>query len=166
MKIKLNCLNKVISRDTSRVHPLTEYEFWRLYLELLDIKAKALTARNKDVMAFILAGDPYKSYFRGDAGKDLNEHFNFSRVSRHLHQKALMSAGYITYTLEDAKSIRDNRGDILVSPSLRAFQLYVKRQIQSDLEIEFVFPTKIIDDGTGNRYGDKEVYGVLQVERM
>jgi len=129
--LTLNLNNQIITRDPEKVHEVDEYVFWLRYIKLITIKSNILSEREYEILAFILAGDPILSYFRGAAAKALDTHFNFSKQQRTNYKKKLVDKGF----LQDTGIIK---GDTLLNNNLRTIQKYIKDN-KDDLEIEFKF---------------------------
>ncbi len=115
-----------------------EQEFWKYYLHIRNASANLLTNKQLDVMVEVLAGDPYKSMFKGKQLKSIKKgiDYNTSSASAYISRikKELVEKGFLTET-------GVQRGDVLVSQPLRDFQLQVKKAIKEGqpLSLELYF---------------------------
>lgn len=115
---------------------VNEYTFFKYYLELLQVKAdKFLSDAEIDVLAYVLAGDPSKSYFKRPVSKELEEFLGLT--SNHLHQikDKLYKKNVIQKT--------EIRGDYVLYKRLAQFQKQMKDAIAENKSIEFKFKFKV-----------------------
>lgn len=149
-ELKLNLLrdNMVSYPDTPVT--VTEEEFWRYYFSFLRAKGYHITDKEMDFMALVCSRDPYKSQFKGGNAKELQEKLNISVVRFYQIVNKLLEKKLIYRTGE-------GRGDILVHPSIRKFQLYIKKAHKDYDKITFVFPFNIKED---------ELLGAREIDRL
>jgi hypothetical protein len=143
-KVVFNVNNPVINKNVDEVKEISEYDFWYIYLSLLNIKKPVLSDRELSVMTYILSGDPNTSYFRGDARNKLISDIGVKSPNLSLYLDSLLAKGYLTF--------QGTRGDYLVSNNLRKFQLFIKSNIEAGLDLSYVFtlPFKIVSESDGN----------------
>lgn len=116
-----------------------EKEFWKYYLHIRNASLFTLTDKELEIMVGVLAGDPYKSMFKGKELKALCKVLNYKDTqstwsSVSITKKSLVSKGFLVDTGE-------LRGDVLVAQPLRDFQIQVKKAIKEGqpLSLELYF---------------------------
>jgi hypothetical protein len=117
---------------------LNEFDFWKSFLKTLDLEAKMSDPELK-IMAFILSGSPYKSYFKKPAVNKLLEFMGFKHYQNlWKYRKTLIDLNLLEFTGEV-------RGDFLPGKNLRNLQIFLKEKIKKNEleEIELVIPIKI-----------------------
>lgn len=122
-----------LSKDPLEVD---EYTFFKYYLELLQVKAgKFLSSNELDVLAYVLAGETGKSYFKRPTSKEIEEFFEIN--TNHFHQ--------IKYNLEQLGIIKKTeiRGDYILHKRFAEFQKDMKERFQNNSSISFDFKLKV-----------------------
>lgn len=132
-RISFNILKyNQFSKDPLEVDELS---FWKYYLEILQIKAgNFLKDKELDVLAYILAGVPGKSYFKKPNSDELMEAFDLSVPYLHKIKYELKDKGIIIPT--------EVRGDFILNPRLADYQKEIKKYFEDDTEIEYLFKFK------------------------
>jgi predicted transcriptional regulator len=104
-----------------------EKEFWKYYLHIRNASSNSLTNRQLEIMVEILAGDPYKSMFKGKQLKSIKKGLELNTASASAYisrmKKELVEKGFLSET-------GVQRGDVLVAQPLRDFQLQVKKALK------------------------------------
>lgn len=143
--LKFNLLNKNITKDIESPTVVDQHTFWQYYIKLLQIKiGDLLTPGEEAVVAWLLANDPYKSWFLKPnseiAMQELNLNYpNFQRIKRDLAEKKIIVA-----TNPDLKK----QIDYLLHPGLRNFQMQMQKTFKDETEVEFKFPFRITVKGS------------------
>lgn len=132
-KISFNILKyNQFSKDPLEIDELS---FWKYYLEILQVKAgNFLKDKELDVLAYILAGVPNKSYFKKPNSDELMEAFDLSVPYLHKIKYELKEKGVIVPT--------EIRGDFILNPRLADYQKEIKKYLQDGNEIEYLFKFK------------------------
>ena len=140
LKLKLN-EQGVSTRDIEEVKEVTELEFWSFFIRLLNISMPYLTKKELAIMSCVLAGDEYKSQFRGKERKRIANTLGLQETSITQYKVALIKKGYLKPTGEILS-------DVLVTPSLRKLQMYVKEQVREKgiFDISFINNLRIKND--------------------
>lgn len=130
--MKLNINNDIMTKDVDNPKEVSEREFWRVYLSLINIKHYILTRREIDLVSYILAEDYDRSVFRWG---------NMKRVAADLECKPEYLTSLKNSLLEKGVLI-GNEGDLLIHPQFRAFQKYVKLNKDKETFV-FTLPFKL-----------------------
>lgn len=118
---------------------VNEYDFWKYYLEILEIMAgKFLSELELNILAYVLAGIPGRSYFKKPSSTELMEKFdiklnNFHRIKYNLEEKGIIIPTEI-------------RGDYILNPRLYKYQQEIKKYLREGKTIEYKFKFKL-DEG-------------------
>lgn len=138
MKIRLNMLNKVASRNVDRFHDVDINMFWDLYLGVTSITAKTkLAPLEKKLLIYILCNDSQISHFKGVARKKLLDYLKIKNPNLTKLKNILVEKGYLIETGEIT-------GDVIINASLRSFQKFI---MNSDrVGINFMFPINIVNN--------------------
>ena len=136
-KLILNVTNQIINKDVDSVKEMSEYDFWYYYLSLLNINRPVLSNKELYIMTYILTGDPSVSFFRGKEREKFLKDVQVKTTNLSKYVESLVSKGFLQF--------QGTRGDYLVSPSLRKFQIYIKENLQNNIDISYIFtsPLKI-----------------------
>lgn len=141
--IKLNLLTGQQGVLTENSLEISEKEFWEYYLKLLDIRNTGynLTPRESQVMVEVLLSDPNKSCFKGAIGKKIRKSLKIAASDYSKIKEKLILKDF----LENTGAMR---GDALAIPSIRKYQMYVKKALQENTlpEINYTFVFKIKQD--------------------
>ena len=88
-------------------------------------------------MTYILTGDPSISFFRGKEREKFLKDVQVKTTNLSKYVESLVSKGFLQF--------QGTRGDYLVAPSLRKFQIYIKENLQNNIDISYIFtsPLKI-----------------------
>ena len=144
MKLSFNVLK--YNQFSEEPLEVDEMSFWRYYLEILQIKSGSfLSETETNVMAYVLAGVPNKSYFSSPTSKEMMEALDLSTHYLHKIKYDLQKKGVIIPT--------EIRGDYILSPRLADYQKEIKKYFQDETEIEYKFKFKKInlDDKSNNQ---------------
>lgn len=128
----------VMKYDQFSKEPLMvdEFSFWRYYLEILEVQAGShLSESELDVLAYVLAGTPGKSYFKKPVSTEIEEKFGLKFNNFHRIKYDLANKGYITPT--------EIRGDYILNPRLDKYQRFVKEALRKGLSVEYKFKFKL-----------------------
>lgn len=132
-KISFNLLQyNQFSNEPVEVDEIT---FWKYYLSLLQVKAgNFLTDKEVEVVAYILAGVPNKSYLKAPTSKELMKDLKLSVNYLHQIKYSLQKKGILVTT--------DVKADYLLSPPLIEYQKKIKKYFNNNTEIEYNFKFK------------------------
>jgi hypothetical protein len=148
--LKLNILTAKVGRFADEPVKVPEIVFWEYYLRLLDVRPTGheLSEKELQIMAYILAGDPDKSYFRGQEGKELKRDLRIQGPDLSKMKRILVYKGFIEETGEI-------RGDALPVRPIRKFQKYVKAAVKQNtlIPINFNLSFVIEEDTIKNEEG-------------
>jgi len=133
MKISFNVLKyNQFSKEPLEVDELS---FWRYYLEILQVKGgNFLNNKELEVVAYVLAGDPGKSYFVKPYSEEIMETFDLSVPYYRKIKYELRDKGIIVATKK--------RGHFVLNPRLADYQKEIKRYLEEGIEIEYLFKFK------------------------
>ena len=137
---------KTLSLNLLKYNPLndeplevSEFTFWKYYLELLQVKAGSFLVDNEvTLLAHVFSGDVNKSYFKSPLSQDIMEKMGISTVYFHKLKKSLVDKGVIYST--------DIRGDFLLNKRLVQFQKDMKAHFEAGYDIEFKFKFRKNED--------------------
>jgi hypothetical protein len=135
MNIKLNLLTGKAGQSAEGPIFVEEQNFWKYYLNMLSIinePSRALDLKEIEILSYILAGNPDKSYFRGDEAKEIKELYKLTAPALSVLKSNLVLKGYIEET-------GVTRGDALPKGNLRKFQKYVKDRGVNQVSFVFAF---------------------------
>lgn len=139
-------MQEVVLKSRSSYSFEKENEFWNKYLDVISSLAprdQRLTQAEVDVLSYILAGNPYKSYFKGDLSKEIKEHFDISSNSLSQYKRKLINKGW----LSDAE-----HGSAIIGRRLRAVQLSIKDQVSKNnsIDAQMIFSFKLSNETEGH----------------
>jgi hypothetical protein len=113
-----------------------EFSFWKYYLEILQIKSgRFLTPGELNVIAFIFAGTPNKSYFKAPSNQELMEVLNLAPNNFHRIKYSLEEKGVIVPT--------EIWGDYVLNPRLVEYQKAIKEKLNEGVQIEYIMNFKL-----------------------
>lgn len=128
--MELNILNKKLNVDSNAFHDKTEYEFWYIYCQLLNIRNPILTDKDCSVLAHILCIDNDGVHILSK-GKELEESTKTSLTNLYAKCKQLTEKGFLVKTDEG----------YFLNPAFSSFQKYIKTT--TNKEIKFTIPINI-----------------------
>lgn len=130
--MELNILNEKLNVDVSKVHELSEYDFWYLYCQMLNLRKNTLTDKDCIVLARILEMPILEnSILEKSNGYYLEDITKTSLSNLFAKAKQLVDKGFLVKT--------DN--GYFLHPSFVSFQKYVKQQDKPILK--FTIPVTI-----------------------
>lgn len=114
----------------------SEIKFWKEYMIIMNMLAprlSKLTDTELDVMVYVLSQDPYKSQFKGTNRMRMQEFLKFNSGNYiSTHKKNLVSKGWL--------SAEQQRGEAIVTGRLRALQIKIKEELETNRELSLEFP--------------------------
>jgi DNA-binding MarR family transcriptional regulator len=145
--MKFNMTQPNITKDINSVTQITEGEFWKYYLIFLQAsRTKFLTDAELKVLGYILAGDPKKSYFRGEPRKELSKDLDISPNYLQKFRKKFLELNLI-------EKADEARGDYILTEKLTKFQIFIKDLIKKGEPLQFVFNFNIYE---GDNYSENK----------
>ena len=120
--INLNVLSGKKGNDAFIPKDINEYDFWRMYLSIINInqpKQTALTRKQIDVLAHGLSFPVNTNLFVGDSGLAIQRDLKIPPSNVTVHKRNIIKKGYVV--------LEDNGLICKPSPALYNFQRYVKK---------------------------------------
>lgn len=142
MEARLNMLRKNIALNPEKPLAITEVEFWEYFLKFMLLRGgMELTAREIDVLAQMLSGDPDDVQLKGKNATRICSELNITPARLYHLITALKDKGIISSTGRGKRSI-------VPHPFIRKFQVGFKQALkEGNLDnISFIFPFKLVED--------------------
>ena len=136
--MELNFLNEKLNIDVDKYHNVNESMFWEYYCLMLNIRNNILTAKDIQVLSYLLSLDA-----------DIN--LGNIQIIKQLSSdtKTAVSNIYTKYNqLIEKKFLIKKDSDYFLNPSLSSFQKYIKHCINSNKKctIKFALPFNITNE--------------------
>lgn len=128
--MELNILNKKLNVDSDAFHDKTEYEFWYIYCQLLNLRNPVLTDKDCNVLAHILTLNTDGEHIFSKI-KELEVNTKTSITNLYAKCKQLTEKGFLVKTDEG----------YFINPAFSSFQKYIKTT--TNKEIKFTIPIKL-----------------------
>lgn len=127
--MELNILNKTLNVDSDTYHDKTEYEFWYIYFNLLNIRHPILTDKDCSILAHLCT-------------LDIEDEFLAKNKEVSNLTKTAVSNLYSKYKqLAEKKFMIERDGGYYLHPSIITFQKYIKNN--KNRIIKFTIPINI-----------------------
>ncbi len=126
--MELNILNKRLNVDSDTFHEKSEFEFWNIYFQLLNLRNPVLTDKDCSIMASILTEPLEENVINM---KRIEEVTKTSATNLYAKFKQLCEKGFL---------IKNEEG-YLLNPALIGFQKYIKKT--TNKRIKFTIPLEI-----------------------
>lgn len=138
-KLSFNILKYNQSSDEPLL--VTEFDFWKYYLEILQIKAGSfLSDQECNMLAFVLSKEVNHSYFKAPKSNEIMEAFDLKVANFHRIKFSLKEKGLIVPT--------DIGGDYLLHPRMVEYQKTIKNKLREGISIEYFMKFKLKEDDT------------------
>jgi hypothetical protein len=136
--MELNFLNEKLNIDVDKYHNVNESMFWEYYCLMLNIRNNILTAKDIQVLSYLLSLDA-----------DIN--LGNIQIIKQLSSdtKTAVSNIYTKYNqLIEKKFLIKKDSDYFLNPSLSSFQKYIKHCINNNKKctIKFALPFNITNE--------------------
>lgn len=122
--------------NTMFVNSFEEESFWYKFLTIVETKlddpTKMLSHKEKELLSYVLAGDPYKDYFKGTRRQEVLNHFHMSNSQLSQTRSKLNRKGWLD--------------DMFLTRSIRNVQKEFKKLQQAgntDLELTLTFVLRL-----------------------
>lgn len=135
-QVFFNLLTGGVNKEAMNEVIMSEKDFWRFYMRLLDVRNNSqLNHMEIEVMAYILAGEPDVSYFKGEYAEKLRKEYKLNRPALSRIKNNLTLKKYL-------KNNELKRGDSLPIDTINKFQKVVKKSYNK-INFSFIFPIEI-----------------------